>query len=99
MRVRQRVPDYIDAPWWEGDVADQAALLALDFVQRWADEPGFTRFSAAPYDNSTGPMQMLMAEFDNGKFWVVAFIWTDALNLPKWEYPETADVHKPTAVQ
>lgn len=84
MRVRQRIPGYIDTPWWEGDVDDLTGLLALDFVVRWSEQPGFKRWSVSPKEHD-GDVCRLMAEFDNEKFWVVALIWADDLDLPRWE--------------
>lgn len=57
-------------------------LLVIPFVRRWATGDGFTRFSASRHKKYP---PYLMAEFDDGKFWVVGYLDADPQWLPEWD--------------
>lgn len=91
IRAIQHVPGFfLDAvtPAPVAEVADAEALLALPWVQRWSQGPGFYRFSESPGETMDFETRLLMAEFDEGrKWWVVAYLRGDRTNLPVWEEP------------
>ena len=82
MKVWQHIPTFIEGPEPEtAEVNSLEELEALECVKRWRAMPGFDHFSVA-WDRT-----LLMAEFANKGFWVVAYLDGDCglvADLPKW---------------
>ena len=85
--ARQHIPPSIDT----GSTAETATaatlteLLAAPWIRQWTALQTFARWSVA--DADTG-QPLLMAEMTDGKYWVVAYLTTDApLDLPAWTPP------------
>jgi len=101
----QHVPAFVDGvDRREADVDSLAALLAVPWIARWAEDDLVARdgvVSVRPFyrwslsDHGTG-RQILMAEYEQGDhFWVVAFVTSDEpLDLPAWTETETARLRR-----
>lgn len=89
MKITRRVPT---GPEDTYDVSNIADALQLPFMQMWARQDGFTRFS---YSSNQPYGYMILAEYAGplaarNHWWVVAF--TDVIpDLPEWKYPNTAE--------
>lgn len=80
--IWQHIPNFADGVEpADGAFGSLDELLAIPFVVRWAETPGFVRFSLTDQHH-------LMAEMSDGKYWVVGRL-TDppALDLPVWVAP------------
>ncbi len=85
IHYQQHIPGFVSgAEKEEGSAPDLASLLGLEFIRQRQGLGGFKRWSMS--DNS------LMAEYNDGKFWVVAHLNPDSpdelSSLPKWELPK-----------
>ena len=80
--IEQYTPASIDADAEIAEFTTMADLIAIPFVQKFHDDPEFFRFSLEKY----GIPNLLMAEFDEGRRWlVVGLITGDPPDLPAWE--------------
>ena len=92
IHYRQHRPAYFEGfENQEGDVPDFEQLLKMEFVNNFGLDPKFHRYSiGSSIETPRGEMSTLMAEYNEGKKWlVVAYLWPqdeDELEaLPKWE--------------
>ena len=90
MEIRQHIPAFVDGiDPGRARFASRAELLAIPWVESWARDPGFHRFSLSVYNQET---TLLMAESEDGAKWhVVGYLDApDAhmLDLPKWVHPK-----------
>jgi hypothetical protein len=81
MKITQHIPGFVDTrkPPQEGEFTTLAELEAIPFVARWKDED-LQRFSV-----SDG--RYLMAEMNDGNFWVVGYLSGGTPDLPVWKAP------------
>lgn len=84
IRYRQHIPGFVSGvDPEEGEVATLGELLLLPFLVRKQEIEGFKRWSVS----ADGPEVHLMAEYNDGTFYVAAFIYegAEALDdLPEW---------------
>jgi hypothetical protein len=82
VKATQHIPTFFEGLEPESaKVNSLEELEALEFIKRWRAMPGFDHFSVA-WDGT-----LLMAEFADKSFWVVAYLDGDCgpvVGLPKW---------------
>jgi len=99
MKVKQHIPNFVDAGAYEAEVRTGAELREVDFVKTWTLDPGFYRFSVHRnyWANPRAEVEqthLLLAELNGGaKWWVVAYLTgPDALDaiadFPDWKPKE-----------
>ena len=86
IEIKQHIPTFVDGvDRKRARIACAGDLDSIDWIESWRRDPGFRQFSVVRdrYENPT-----LMAEFHDGKFWVVAYLSEDLPELPSWKKPE-----------
>jgi hypothetical protein len=86
MRVKQHISSFIEAtPEEYEEVNTLVELLALPFVSKWKEVPGFLQFSKSSYRNHW----LLMADLDTAWSVVAHLFQVDIKtlqDLPDWKY-------------
>lgn len=90
MKVRQRLPNYIDQRDMEfpiHEVNTREEFLALDFVKKHAERDTFDYFSYGPGD-WPGDTELMMKHNKDKTFWVIGFVREGTmadLGFPEWK--------------
>jgi hypothetical protein len=85
IEIKQHIPTFFDGfERKRARIACAEDLDSIDWIEAWRRDPGFRQFSVV---RDSGPLT-LMAEYHDGKFWVLAYLSEDLPNLPSWKKPE-----------
>lgn len=89
--IRQRIPAFIDGgESSEASFSSESELREIEFIKRiWVDK-NLKRFSVSPkstFRPEHKTKAFLMAEQNNGKYWVVGYLDDIPAYLPIWQEP------------
>jgi hypothetical protein len=95
VHVRQYRPSFFEGfKAEECDIETAHDLMQIEWIAKWAEDPGFYRFSISHPYKAYLEHFLLMAEFEAGAiWWVVAYIKGDPTHpffetFPRWKHPE-----------